>query len=147
MRFQTAIFAFLAASSLSTMAAAGTFANRDLCSPSSADMSQQSSFSTTCDWSTLQPGADTNPQITFNGKQTVHGDCEFTGPDSVQFVIGKKHADFAPIMNPVNQFNFTIKYDANGATTDDNQNVLIYLNTNKPSPDDKLVCTFLTVAK
>jgi hypothetical protein len=121
------------------------FANRDLCSPQNADMSKTASFTTACDWGSLQPGTDTNAQITLNGKQTVHADCEFTGPDSVQLIIGKKHASMRPISNPGNKFNFTVKYEEDNSG-DDNQNILIYLNnTANPSKDDKLVCTFISV--
>jgi hypothetical protein len=134
-----------------TLCATTTFAkplaNREICTPQNANMAKVSSFTTTCDWGKLKQGADTNPQITLNGKQTVHADCEFTGRDGVQLIVGKKHAEMQPVNNPGNKFNFTVKYAEDGNAGDDNQNLLIYLTASHPSADDKLVCTFITVAK
>jgi len=123
--------------------AAHAMANRELCNPQNADMSQISgTFTTTCHWSKWMPGSDTNAQITLNGKQTVHAECEFSGPDSVAFVMGYKHAGFDELMMPGNKFSFDVKYKEYADSTDDNQNVMIYLNKAKPDATDTLTCQF-----
>ena len=128
---------------LTMVNAATTRANRELCSPQSADLSQGGGFTTTCDWSRYQPGADVDAMITLNGHVWAKADCEFTGPDSVALVLGNKHADMKPLAAPGNRFDFVVKYkEFSGA--DDNQNIQIYLNTKKPSAEDKLVCRFTT---
>ena len=140
-----ALFSLLLASSLGFNAvnAATTRANRDLCSPQSADMSS-GSFTTTCDWSRQQPGTDADAIVTLNGQQNVHAECEFTGPDIIGLVYGNKHAEMKTLVTPGNRFTFDIKYKEMSDAMDDNQNIQFYLNTKHPDPEDRLVCQFTT---
>ncbi len=117
-------------------------ANRELCSPQNANMAQQATFTSKCEWSKLQPGMDSNAQITLNGKKTVHAECEFSGPDSIAMVIGHKHAEFDGLFLPGNKFSFDIKYRETDDVNDDNQNIEFYLKAKKPAESDVLTCQF-----
>ncbi len=144
----------LTMTAVTASAKAVIFANRQLCScpaegpADCTNMAKYQASTITCDWSKWVAGQDSNAQITFNGKQTVHGDCNFTGPDAILMITGKKHADVEGVSSlPGAKFAFDIKYQDDGSTTDDNQNILIYLtNSNNPSNQDKLVCKFTTAA-
>lgn len=122
------------------------FANRNLCSPQSADMTQvPGGFISTCSWSNWARGSDVNAIITLNGKQTVHAECQFSGPDSVAAITGNKHAFFKPLALPGNAFGFDIQYKPDINDADDNQNIQIYLNTKNPDATDTLYCQFTAI--
>jgi hypothetical protein len=122
------------------------FANRNLCSPQNADMVQvPGGFVSTCSWSNWTPGTDVNAIITLHGKQTVHAECQFSGPDSVAAITGNKHAFFKPLALPGNAFGFDIQYRADINDSDDNQNIQIYLNTKNPDEADTLYCQFTAI--
>lgn len=138
---------------LMNSANAAIFANRQLCScatgspPDCTNMAKYESISMTCDWSKWTTGTDANAQITFNGKKTIQASCEFSGPDAVLMITGKKHADVQGVSGmPGNKFNFTINYQQDSSIADDNQNILIYLTNNNPSKENKLNCNFTTEA-
>lgn len=127
---------------LALIGQASAMANREICSPQNADLSQTDFFSSTCVWTDLQPNDDPNPMITINGGKTVYAVCDFFGSDSIALVQGNKHARMKPLVAPGNHFDFVIEYNEHGSSSDDNQNILFYLNTRHPSPDDMLMCEF-----
>lgn len=117
-------------------------ANRALCNPQNQNMAVDGTFISTCEWQKWEGSADADAQITLNGKQVVHAECEFTGPDSIALVRGKKHADVKTMVVPGNKFSFIVGYKNASDESDDNQNILFYLNTSHPNELDKLVCHF-----
>lgn len=122
--------------------AAKSTANREICVPQSGDMNM-GYFETQCEWNLMQPGADPNPVITLHGGYNVIAECEFSGSDSILYVQGSKHAKIKPLPTPGNRFSFNVDYKAY-SSSDDNQNIVFYLNNKHPSYDDILVCRFYT---
>lgn len=124
---------------------AAPMANRALCQPQNNNMAVQTTFTTNCKWENLKAGDDTDAIITLNGKQNVHAECKFTGPDAVAMVRPFKHADFNLILSPGNNFSFDIKYREISGATDDNQNIHFYLNKSKPDTADVVSCEFTVI--
>ncbi len=127
---------------MSSAGASSALANREICSPQDADMTLTGEFTTVCDWENWRKGSDSNALITLHGGLFVHAVCQFSGSDRVALVSGLKHSDFKPLVAPGNQFSFDIAYRDIPGSFEDNQNILVYLDTRKPGADDKLVCVF-----
>lgn len=128
-----------------TSAYAAPMANRALCQPQNANMAVQSTFATKCKWENLKAGDDVDAIITLNGKQNVHAVCQFSGTDAVALVRPFKHADFHFLISPGNEFSFDIKYREIADSTDDNQNIHIYLNKSMPDASDVISCEFTVI--
>ncbi len=142
---KTKLISMIIAASLcaANASAINSMANREICNPQSADMSQQRFFQTTCDWSTVRSGGDTVAMVTLHGRGNVSATCYFSGADSIALVKGSKHAMFKPLIKPGDYFNFEINYLTSTDESDDNQNIMFYLATNKPGYADELSCTFI----